>query len=34
MKEKIFFFRKFRERIKKYPYRKSGVRGIQLFGLR
>ena len=29
-----YYYGKFRERIKKYPYRKSGVRGIQLFGLR
>ena len=29
-----YYYGKFRERIKKYPYRKSAARGIQLFGLR
>ena len=29
-----YYLSRFRDRIKKYPYRKAGVRGIQTFSLR
>ena len=34
MQRSSYFYAKFKERVQKYPYRKSGQRGIQLFGLR
>ena len=34
MQRSSYFYAKFKERVQKYPYRKSGQRGIQMYGLR